>query len=525
MRSSSVTWESDNLSHQDANKDGAKSEVLNGVDLQETLEKVVGLQNRMDIAVEMAVGRARCASLIFIQKAVAHPFFNAACSSVILLNTVFLVGATQYNALHFENPDAQVVEIIDRSELGFVCWYSLELILKLLALRLNFVFGEGWAWNTFDLMLVGLSLFEVLSSVLGGGQTVNLSYLRVIRLMKMLKLLRFIRLMRQFHELRMVLDSILGSMKCMLWSIVLIATVNMMFSLCFVQAATEALVAGSPDELLVLYWGSVNRAMISLFWASTGGADWSDIAEPMLSVGWQYYAIFMIYISFFIFVIMNSLTSIFVDSIMALADSETQDIIRDQMERKQEYMNKIVSLFKSMDADGSGEVSYEEFQANLRDPNLAAFAASLGLEANDLEQFFNILSAGGKRSVDLETFVVGCIKLRGPAKSMDVTELLIQVHESSKNQEAFTQKCDAEFRQLQRLCAASSARPAQPAPAATAAPKAPVFSSLFDAAAPGGRDAEPGPPIAEHFHTPLVSPDVHVPVVHQEDEVRSAAFI
>jgi hypothetical protein len=35
-----------------------------------------------------------------------------------------------------------------------------------------------------------------------------------------------------------------------------------------------------------------------------------------------------------------------------------------------------------------------------------------------------VISEGGRRSVDLETFVVGCIKLKGAAKSADLMDLI-----------------------------------------------------------------------------------------------------
>ncbi len=56
------------------------------------------------------------------------------------------------------------------------------------------------------------------------------------------------------------------------------------------------------------------------------------------------------------------------------------------------------------------------------DPEMLAFTAELELEAPDVKQFFNVLAAGGKRTVDLEAFVVGCIKLRGNAKSIDMQD-------------------------------------------------------------------------------------------------------
>eukprot|EP00972_Heterocapsa_arctica_P049558 7294184-Heterocapsa_arctica.AAC.1 len=52
----------------------------------------------------------------------------------------------------------------------------------------------------------------------------DVSFLRVMRLMKMWKLLRMIRLMKAFRELRLILNSVMGSMKSMFWAVVLILT-------------------------------------------------------------------------------------------------------------------------------------------------------------------------------------------------------------------------------------------------------------------------------------------------------------
>merc|ERR1719223_2326469 len=69
-----------------------------------------------------------------------------------------------------------------------------------------------------------------------GGGGASVSFLRVLRLMKMLKLLRMIRLMRMFRELRLIMNSIMGSIKAMLWSMVFI------FGVLFLQASTDYLI-------------------------------------------------------------------------------------------------------------------------------------------------------------------------------------------------------------------------------------------------------------------------------------------
>merc|ERR1712196_384516 len=76
-----------------------------------------------------------------------------------------------------------------------------------------------------------------------GGHLQNMSYLRIARLAKALKLLRIIRILRTFRELRMVLDSVLGSMKAMLWTVLLISMIVFMFGICFVQAATDIMLS------------------------------------------------------------------------------------------------------------------------------------------------------------------------------------------------------------------------------------------------------------------------------------------
>lgn len=273
----------------------------------------------------------------------------------------------------------------------------------------------------------------------------NMSYLRVVRLAKTLKLLRVIRLMRAFRELRMVLDSVMGSMKAMFWTLLLIAAILFMFSIAFVQASTEFLTSKACDEAWMgkqesvcsevlpdirWFWGSLGVAMLSLFLATTGGEDWGTVASPLVNAGVHYYFIFLVYIVFFLFVIMNALTSIFVDAAMVNSAKDEEQMMQEQMAQKKKYMHQVSEVFNKLnkdntDKDHSNELTLHQFMMHIGDPALDAFAIELEIDSEDLEQFFNILSSNGTRSVDLETFVVGCIKLRGMAKSMDMMDMML----------------------------------------------------------------------------------------------------
>merc|ERR1712216_774127 len=97
--------------------------------------------------------------------------------------------------------------------------------------------------------------------------------------------------------------------------------------------------------------------------------------------------------------------------------------VEEQLRQKEEYMHKVAIFFRMIHEDDGQELTMEEFERHRDSPALEAFAASLEIESSDLHRFFQILSANGTRGVDLQSFVVGCIELRG--KSMDLMELII----------------------------------------------------------------------------------------------------
>merc|ERR1711974_99235 len=130
----------------------------------------------------------------------------------------------------------------------------------------------------------------------------------------MLKVMRVLRIMRGLREVRLLLNSLMGSVKPLIWTIVMIATINFMFGICFVQAAAghrqdrwkdpsnlqrdgSIVESMETEEEKVLYqhWASVQEAMYTLFKVSTGGQSWGEVADPMLLVGGQNFAIFLLY--------------------------------------------------------------------------------------------------------------------------------------------------------------------------------------------------------------------------------------
>jgi len=201
--------------------------------------------------------------------------------------------------------------------------------------------------------------------------------------------------------------------------------------MCFLQAGTSYLQQSDGNapqdeiEAIQTHWGSVYKAMLSLYMASTGGESWRNLADPLKPVGQLFYMLFLLYIAFFMFVFVNTVTSLFIEATMNSADKEWRMVVREEMQKKNDYVRKAEQLFEFMDRDSSGDVTEDEFKKYTTNPQMAAFASSLDLDVSDITQFYKMLSCRGRYSVDAETFVVGCLKLRGTARSLDLQGLIV----------------------------------------------------------------------------------------------------
>merc|ERR1719335_283920 len=93
---------------------------------------------------------------------------------------------------------------------------------------------------------------------------------------------------------------------------------------------------------------------------------------------------------------------------------------------KRHFIQHISALFTKMDKDGSGYITIEEFEERFMDPHVQAYFSSLDLNPEDAWEFFKLLDADHGGILDIEEFVDGCMRVRGPAKSIDIARMMHQ---------------------------------------------------------------------------------------------------
>jgi hypothetical protein len=211
-------------------------------------------------------------------------------------------------------------------------------------------------------------------------------------------------------------NAIASSCTSLFWTIFLF--VLLLYVMAVYVTALVAHHAHDRPEILEgnvgLYYNSVTLSCLTLFQAVTGGLDWREVLKPLVDDVSPYIALpFCFYIAFTVLAMLNVITGIFVESALTAARSSKDAEVQFQMRR----------LFLRIDADSSGFVSWEEFNDMLVEPSMLRCFKLLGVDPSEASGLFRLLDTDCSGEIDAEEFVMGCLRLQGSAKAIDLATL------------------------------------------------------------------------------------------------------
>jgi len=217
-----------------------------------------------------------------------------------------------------------------------------------------------------------------------------------------------------------------------------------MFSVLFMYGVAEHFrAAGGPgandaiSQNLRDHYTGFNDVMTSLFMSITGGVDWQDVLRDWREVSWAYGPIFIFFIFVMHFGVLNVVMATFVAATAQIASKDRDQIVKNEIAKMGDYMGKVTEFFKEADSDGSGSLSWDEFQSHMEKPHVKAYFQALDMDVSQAHNLFEMLDADSSNSVNVDEFIEGCVRLRGAAKSVDVSMILMQCKKVSGQLEAF----------------------------------------------------------------------------------------
>lgn len=362
---------------------------------------------------------------------VAHNLFDNIATFLILTNMMVIAIEVNMRCHGTEAQNAVTFLVIN---ITYGVLYLVELILRILPKGVYASYFSDrvemrWFW--FDSCMLIMQYVEILLTllVISSKDLENLlSFGRMMRVVRVVRVIRIIRVMRFFRSFRILLMMILGTMKSGVWATCLLVLIMVIFGIIFAQAVVDTLAAGYANEenafTLEKYYGTVPRAVFTLFKAIIGGVDWDLVVDPLSDCGEIYVALFLIYIIFVQLVVMNVVTGLFLQSAIERAQQDQEHGIQLRLQEKNTFIQKLEELFKQLDSTNNGTISLQEFETHLQSEHMKALFQTFEIENADAWTFFKLLDADGGGSVDIEEFVHGCIRLKGPAKSIQIAQLM-----------------------------------------------------------------------------------------------------
>lgn len=372
-----------------------------------------------------------------LQNFIELPMFDLVFALLIISNSIFIGIQVQYNA----DQSAEITPVefyVVQCTYAFL--FTVELILRILASGQGFFYNtSGLAWNWFDFIVVTMSVVELgFQAATVGRQSEevirNMSLARVFRIVRIARVIRVIRIVRFLRSLRVLIYAIFHTLRSCFWALVLFWMVLYVFGIVFTQAATDhraemsdAYVPSAVDNKLREFYGSLPRAIFTLYKSMCGGLSWHEAVYPLSDMGSLYVGCFVSFIAFVYFAMMNVVTGLFCQSAIESAQHDQQDLIQEQLQEKERYIKLVQALFEEMDESNDGSITFDEFEVHLNDERMKAFFKTIDIDFSDAWTLFKLLDADGEGSVEVQEFVDGCLSMRGSAKGIQIGKVMYEI--------------------------------------------------------------------------------------------------
>jgi len=318
--------------------------------------------------------------------------------------------------------------VFEAIEHFFVAIFFLEWCLRIRAFGWVWVFELPNAADTFLVFGTGVLpkwIFEPMGVEVGG----SLRILTVLRALRLVRIVRTVRLMPQFKELWMLIQGLVQSARPLVWT----AVIALMILYIFGIAATELVGRRelfSEDEQAQELFGDPLRSMFTLFQLMTMDTWGYNIARPIMQKDWWMCLFFVVFIMIGVFVFWNLITAIVVENAMNIANEDTQQKAKDVEASKKQELKVLSDLFLQIDADGSGELSTQEFFGALQLPQVQQLLDLLELKPEEMSEVWYALD-DGDGVLTVKEFTTGLRRMKGLAKAKDISDILKRLRHAS----------------------------------------------------------------------------------------------
>lgn len=343
--------------------------------------------------------------------------FELAVAAVMLANLVVVVKET--------NDRSECRDKLPVNNDAFTCDESAPLRITHFALLFTYMLeiAARWyvdqrrffdnPWNISDVVIVCLS---VLAELLNGAFP-SLGFLRIFRTLRLFRSIRAVVVQR---ELYIIVHGFAGTMKALFWAAILMMGLLTMWSILAVEAIhpinrrldqeTDAYIDCSRCKKA---FSNVWESNLTFFYTVVLGDDWTDVIVPLISFEPWTVCIFM-GVTFSVGMgLVNLILAVIVDRARE-AHEEDVEAQNDQKNKKMDTAKKAINrMCARMDVDKSGTLSLDELLSGFDESQeFRQVLNVLDVEKDDMECVFHIMDADGSGDVSYDEFVDNLYRMK-----------------------------------------------------------------------------------------------------------------
>jgi len=371
-----------------------------------------------------------------VSKIVRSTAFEIATAGLIFALMVVMCAEAQYHGMNagfelnmagYARPGSEswpyAQHVFRALEISFNVMFTLELVLRLVALKSVFL-KSGWFW--LDFTLLSMSWLHSVG-VLHIGLDPML--LRLLRLLELLRLVKVFKAFQVVDTLLLLIKSIQSSFSVLLWSFLLLMSVQTAAGIALSQLLSDFINDKSKPvqvrKQVFEYFGTMVNSSLTMFEIIQG--NWVVSCRLLYNEVSKWYGLF--YITFrccAMFAVIKVITAVFIAETTRHANSDDELALTRKQRQKEAYVAKLKDVFIELDHSRDGFISWEELERLIDDDMLQSMLHTLDIDTNDLQYVFEVLD-NGDNQIDFKEFMCGLTQVRGPAKGIEVFKLLVSV--------------------------------------------------------------------------------------------------
>merc|ERR1712217_202639 len=253
--------------------------------------------------------------------------------------------------------------------------------------------------------------------------------LRLVRVVRVLRVLKVLHMIPFFRRLGLMMTSVMASLSALAPAFVLLILVMYLHGICIMQGITSYLAKSDPPSRTAHVgvfedrFRTLPSTMITLFSSVTSGLSWVECLDALSMIGGIYQYIFLFYVAFVSICVLNIVTGVFVDTVHQMYQPEREEMIQQEPAKRKKMLQKLRDLLEEADEDGSGSITWGEFQDFASDDEIKMYLASLDIDVVSAREIFELLDPLGTGEVSIDELVIGFLEMKGAAKGADVAIL------------------------------------------------------------------------------------------------------